>query len=633
MRNLLAGGFDGTIHPVNPGREEIEGLACCPTVADIGQEVDLAVYCVPERVIADTWQQDALHFRSAVVFASGFAEAGGGQDTEALLRSSASGGIPVLGPNTLGAVARPSGLAVTFSSLFLTMDPREASIPAAFVTQSGSYGVRLANLASRHGLGCRYFVHTGNEVGLGIADVAEHAADTDDVELVLIYVESARDGQRLVDATRRLVDGGRRAVVLCAGRQEVGRRAAASHTDALSSNTEVLISLLREAGAVVVDSALAMLHQWIAANGRQPAPGRRVAIVSTSGGAGVVGADLAAEAGLVVPEFSPDLQARLRTVVPTFAAVTNPVDLTAAFAVDGLDLRPVLDELARSGEVDAIAVQAYGQADAIADARRDDRLPIYASLNDATPVDLERFALGQVPLYEDIALSLQVIAEQVRTRDRVRPAAPADVPGRALGAVGSYAELLERCAAAGLPVVPTSQHTDVAHIDLDAITYPVVVKPDFDAAAHKTESGLLAVGVADADALIGAVQRILDAGGKAVVQHMVSGTTELLVGLRHDPNYGRVLIFGWGGTSTELLHDVVLSRAPMPADAVPSLFDRLKVGRLLRGYRGRPVDTAAIAELVHTVSTLEPGPGRSIEFNPVIINKSGRPVVVDARIT
>ncbi|HMB89143.1 MAG TPA: CoA-binding protein, partial [Methylomirabilota bacterium] len=331
---LLRHGYTGRVYPVNPSRATVQGLPAFPSVAAIPGEVDLAVVVVPaERVLESLEAAAAKGIRAAIVFSSGFAEVGeAGREAQGRLRALAERtGLRIIGPNCQGFAHLPSRLVATFASPFL--DTGLATGPIAMVSQSGAMAGMLYEMARAAGLGLNYWVSTGNEADVQAAEILAEVVEDPETRVACTYLEDVKDAGRLREALARAHRRGVPVFVLKSGRSAVGRRAASSHTGALAGEDAVYDAVFADWGAIrCADPAelLALPQAFL----RYRDAGARVAILSNSGGLGVLSVDLCVDLGLVPAEFTPETTAVLRAALPDFAAAANPVDLTAQMLTD-----------------------------------------------------------------------------------------------------------------------------------------------------------------------------------------------------------------------------------------------------------------------------------------------------------
>ena len=663
LKFLLAKGYRGKIYPVNPKYPRIGGLACYPDVASLPEAPDLAVVAVPARAVAASLRElGARGARAAVVFSSGFGEtgeAGRALEQEAAGAARASG-LRLLGPNCLGCINAWSNAMATFGQYAEGETPPG---PVAFVTQSGAFGTAIAALARRRGLGLGYFVNTGNEADIDFVEVMSALIEDPRVTVGAGYLEGLRDGCGLVGLAESALRAGKPLVLAKVGRTGAGARAAASHTGALASPDGVFEGVASGRGIVRARNEEHMLD-LVEALARCPLPGGAgLAIVTQSGGAGVLAADRAEELGLPVPVLADDTQRRLKEVIPGFGSSANPVDITGQFVAEpGLlrdAVRIVLDDprvhvalvwlqlmethvdelLGIFGEIQAAATKPFVVCWVAAPERA------LAGLR-ARGIAVLR---GAEPAVEACAALTRYAAAR---RDFLagEPARAAlRMPALDLPAVGgpvaalAVRELLE---GAGIETVACelAPDADAAVAAAGRLGYPVALKIDSLDILHKTDAGGVRLDLPDADAVRRACAEIIESARRhrpgarmsgVIVQAMAAGGVEMAVGLKRDRGLGTVVMAGLGGIHVEVLKDVVFRPAPVTVAEASRMLDGLRGRALLDGARGAPaVDRAALARLISAVSCFGVAAGNrldSLDLNPVLAGPSGA-VAVDWRL-
>lgn len=660
---LLRHGYAGRVFPVNPSRATVQGLPAFPSVAAIPEDVDLAIVVVPaERVEEALEAAAAKGIRAAIVFSSGFAEVGeAGRAAQARLRALAERtGLRVIGPNCQGFAHLPSRLVATFASPFL--EPGLAVGPIAMVSQSGAMAGMIYEMARAAGLGLNYWVSTGNEADVQAAEILAEVVEDPETRVACIYLEDVKDAGRLREALARAHRRGVAVFVLKSGRSAVGRRAASSHTGALAGEDAVYDAVFADWGAIrCADPAelLALPQAFL----RYGAAGTRVAILSNSGGLGVLSVDLCADLGLTPAEFTPETTAALRAALPDFAAAANPVDLTAQMLTDPGMLARVLPALEADPGVDAIVFQIalLGSAtdlgrlvqDVASIARRSPK--VVAVSCPQRPV-VDAFRAADVLAFEDGSVALRSLACLARaTARRPRwlaraaeappsPPAPPPLPaGRTAGQFLNEWESQRLLAPYGLPLVDTVFVTAAAAAPdaADQVGYPVVVKICSSALPHKSDVGGVALGLPDRAAVAEACRRV-EAAVRArapgapiegfLVQRQARGALELALGVKTDPVFGPVVLVGSGGVLIEVLRDVRLLLPPIDAAAAQEALRALRIGALWDGVCGSaPLDLPAAVALLERLGEAARGlaPAVSeIDLNPVLVGRRGEGVTV-----
>lgn len=642
---LKSGGYAGRILPVNPNAPEVQGLPSAKTLDDVAGEVDLAIVAVPAAAVSAAI--DACirkRVRAVVLFSAGYAELGeaGRAAQEAIVARCRAAGIRLLGPNALGLMNPGDGVYLTFSASVQNGPPRAGQI--AIATQSGAVGTYCLTLLIDRGAGISHLVTTGNEGDVDVAACIDWLADDPATAVILTYLEGARDGARLLAAFEKCRAAGKPVVAMKVGTSEVGAAATQSHTGTLAG-ADAGYAAAFEAGGAWRAGSLAEAVDIAAActAGRLPR-GRRLGVITVSGGAGAFLADAAAAAGLEMPELPAEAQAAIRKVV-AFAGPRNPVDSTAQIANDRTALNRMLEIMLRHGRFDALIgfLAFMGENPQ----RLADGLPAMERLRAAHPGTAFLFSMRAPPdvramllergiaTFEEpldavrAARALAWLGErQHESRPAAAPRPPAALPPGTLDEAACRA-LLQ---AAGIPFVPGEAVADAeAACDAAArLGWPVVLKilsPDI---VHKSEVGGVRLDLHDAAALRAAWEAMIaEVRAKApgvritggLVSPMLRGGVETVLGMTRDPVFGPLLMFGLGGVFVEVFRDVGFRLALLTRAEALRLVRSIRGFPLLDGARGRPkVDLDALADALVALSRFaEAHPeAASVEINPFI---------------
>lgn len=655
MKFLLEKGYPGQIYPVNPKYAEVGGWPCFPSIEAVGQGIDLAVIAVPARdVTAQVAACGRAGVTSAIVFSSGFGEMGaeGRALEDDLIASARASGLRLCGPNTLGLINAFEKVYATFTQY--GMGPT-LSGPVGFVSQSGAFGTAIAALARRRGMGLGYFINTGNERDVTFSDCMAHVLADPRVSVGAGYLEGVSDGAGFAQVAAQAMDAGKPLVMTKVGRLGAGARAAASHTGALAGADAVFDGVARQFGVIRARNEESMLDIVDAFATTRPPEGPNVAIVTQSGGAGVLMSDRAEELGLIVAELAPATVARLRAVLPAFAATGNPVDVTAQFIADPGMLRDSVGAVLDDPGVDVAVIWLQlmdGFVDKLTETFREIRdaveKPFVVAWVAAPDAGLAALRDLGIACFRGAEPAIEAVAAMTDWRATQRAWA-ADAPARAALAAGLPAPslpctggVLPTIDAAGhlkaLPLVPSrlARSADEAVSAAQALGWPVVLKIESPDILHKTEIGGVAVGVADADALRDAYAQIMaSATARApdarisgvIVQAMGRGSVEMVIGVQDDPVFGPVVMVGFGGVLVEVLSDVVFAKAPVTQAQAGAMLERLKGRALLDGVRGAaPVDRNALTAMIAEVSRFaaaNAGRIATLDLNPVLAGSEG----------
>lgn len=614
LQNIKEAGFPGVVHPVNPSGEPILGYPTVPTVEALPEGIDLALVSLPAGAVPAAIRTLASRrARVAVVLSSGFGEMDdGGRAVQAeLLGTTRAAGLRLVGPNCMGVYSAPARLNGTYF-----WDLPRVTGGIGVVSQSGAYGGLLLRHLGNRGLGVARFLSIGNQADVDVAEVIEYLADDPATTLIACFVEALRSGERFVQAAGRALEiGGKRVVVLKGGRSDAGRRAAGSHTGALAGSYEIFRAACLRARIVLADETeefLDAVETLVVADRAWPqAP--RVAIITVSGGPSVIAADCCERSGLVVPPLSADMQAALRALLPPFAAVGNPVDLTPQVERDRIAgaVRRVFDEPEICGAVAVnVGLDIAEFADGVVAAAKATGKPAVAFTADA-PAITERFKAGGVPVLASPERAVRAW-RALWMAGRGTPCLfihdaplPPDVKDAMATRRGPLPHVLARRALEAYGV-RFCRERHAATVD-DAVAaaaeigYPVVVKADVDGLTHKTEAGAVRLGLRDAEGVRRACAELGAATGASrfVVQERVGPGVELLIGGRRDACFGPVVAFGAGGILTEAISDVALRLAPVAEGEAEEMTREGVRSRLLAGPRGLPVveETAVVAAI------------------------------------
>jgi len=666
---LKDAGFAGAVYPVNAKYPEVQGLRAYPDIEKIPGPVDVAIISVPARdVIATIAACGRKGVKGAIVFSSGFAEVGAtGRALQGeLARVAGQAGVRIIGPNCQGLVALHQRLNLSFSSAFI--DP---GTPGAvgLVVQSGAVGGMLGTLLRERGVGFSYWISAGNEADLGVPECIEFFARDPETRIIGAYVESIRDGRRLLAAVTAARAAGKPVVILRAGRSAQSARAAASHTGAIAAEDAVAAALLAGAGATDARDVEELLD-YVYTFARTPRPaGRRVGILSNSGGLGVIMADTCAELGLELPLLSAPLQQELAAFLPAFGATGNPVDVTAQLLADATLLPRSLALMLGSREIDVLIVmlgmvnRLYPVETIVADllrTRAETGKPLMVSWIAGSPEGEAAVNAAGLPVFTDSTRCLRALAALLRLAGETPAPAPAAVAPR-LGPQdierlvggsepGPRDEFLSKALlrAAGVRAVAERLVTspDEAVAAADGLGYPVALKVCAAAIPHKSEHGLVRLGLTDATAVARAgaelTVRLRDEFPGIpirglLVQRMAPRGIEMVIGAKRDPTFGPVVMAGLGGVFVEYMKDVALSSAPVTPEQAFAMIRSLRAYPLLAGARGQAeADQDALAGAIVAISRLAVDGQRhirEIDVNPLIVLPPGEgAMAVDALI-
>ena len=652
--------FKGAIIPINPNRNEIQGLPAYPSVTDAPGAIDQAIIAVPAKAALQAADECiAKGVKAAVMFSSGFAETGaeGRALQEELKRRCSAGGMKLLGPNSLGMFNVHEGLYSTFSSYFDPLWPRTG--PVSIVSQSGAFGTYFLALAVERGLGFSHFVATGNEADVDAASCVEWLADDPQTGVIMIYLEGCSDGARLRAAFARAAANRKPVIAMKVGVSEQGIAAIASHTGSLAGSDAVFDAVFRAYNVHRAHSLDELVDVAYACAGCVFPNSPHLGVVTLSGGVGIQMADAATELGLELPRMPDAAQQKVLAMVP-FASAVNPVDTTAQVVNDWTMFTKTLGIVADEGAVDSVVsfLAHMGTTPGLMDRLKPAFLEVRKRFPDRVFVLCARMpremadeftAMGFL-IFEDPTRAIAAVAALYRLHDgfaksRAATAPASGVAKQALpsGAINE-ADAKRLLADDGVPfaleLVAGTRAEAVGAAE--GIGYPVVIKVLSPDIAHKSEAGGVVLGLRSAaevanayDAMMARVaERAPQARIKgALVARMIESGVETVIGVKRDPVFGPVVMFGLGGVYVEILKDVTLRLAPVDHATAKDMIREIKGFALLAGARGHPpADLDALADVLVRLSQFGAAHAdrlASVEINPFIALPKGG-VAVDA---
>jgi acetyltransferase len=669
ITNLQRFGYAGRVFPINPRYTEIHGLPCYPDLASTPEPADTVVVAIPaEQVPAVLTAAVERGVRGAVVLSSGFGEAGpAGQARQAAIeRLAAEHGLLVCGPNCYG-VFNIRLAAATFSADM--RDPLPG--PVAVVSQSGGFSHAIAeHLMHQRRVGLSYIVSCGNQGGVTVEDYVEFLVDDADTAVIGVFVEGFKQPLKLRRVAARARERRKPLVVLKVGRSKNARQAMLAHTGSLAGTPEIIEAMLRQSGIVQVTSLNEMLDTLalLLAARAVRRPGWRTAVLSGLGGECGRVADVADREGVELPALSPLSIEALAAAMPEFGNPRNPLDGTGTMYENAEIFPRLVETLLRDEVVDVLAVnmranvprpggwapsREFARAVEAAVRAGTDRLVFCFGSHAAGDLDqdvIAPLAAAGVPFLEATETAMQALRHaREYHRFLARPAHPPPAsPPRVAAWAPSARGVLPNTEAVrllrefGIPLAETIAATDVeaAVKAAERLGYPVALKIDSSDVVHKTDVGGVRVGCAEAASVRQAFGDIM-AGVRAkapgaridgvLVQPMIAGGTEMILGIKTDPLFGPAVVCGFGGIFVEVLRDVSLRLPPLSAEDAREMIAELRGANLLRGVRGRrPSDVAALADALVGLAGLAEAHGdrlRALDLNPLIVLDEGHGVV------
>ncbi|MBA1148873.1 acetate--CoA ligase family protein [Ectothiorhodospiraceae bacterium WFHF3C12] len=664
IKHLRNAGYAGTIYPINPKYNDIDGLPCYPDITSLPEAPDVMVVAVAaNRVIAVVEEAGAKGVPYVVIFSSGFAEAG--TDGEAAQRELAEvsrrTGVRIIGPNCQGLINVADGIPIGFGAPY-AMTYRTGAVSVS--SQSGAFGNSVLMGLNEEGVGLRRYVSTGNEAQTTSLDCIASFLEDPETRVVAGYVEGFRDAHRLRELGRQALQQDKPLVLWKVGNTEAGAQAASSHTANLAGEYGYYDAAFRQYGIVdahdvgdMADCVRALL------TGKRPT-GNGVAVLSISGGAGIAMADRCAELGLTLPALAPETIDALRPLLPAFASLNNPVDLTAGALANPQSFADALRVVVKDPNVDMLgiclaALSGEGAtlvAREIANVAAETDIPLLVAWSAPPGMATDAYEVleqAEIPRYASPVRCARGFGATWRFAEaaaRVQEMPTRDVqphPNREDAAALNEFEAKQLLGQYGFPVT----REGVAQNGEDAVRlaneygYPVVMKILSKDIPHKSDAGGVRVGVQD-DAAVHAVYEEIAALPKRIgqdvrfegvlVQEMVGGTAaEVILGAVNDPNFGPVIMFGAGGIFAEIFEDVAFRLAPVNRPEAEALIAQTRISRILRGARGRTeADVDALVDAVLKLSDFAVAESQrftEIDINPLFVLPKGQGVrAVDA---
>jgi len=661
-------GYQGTVYPINPRYETVLGRRCYSGIEEVPDGVDAIIFCVNHRLVMEPFRLAAAHgYGAAVILDGGFAERGeeGRRRQDELVALSREAGMAVCGPNCMGVLSPHHRMSLYTSNL---LHPEKLPGNVAVVTQSGSIAIGLLTDCRRFGFS--HVISAGNEAVTATADYIDYLADDPDTRVIATFTETVRQPERYVAALDKAADRGKPVVVLKVGRSERTRHAISGHTGGLAGEARVFSEMLKRHRAIEVNDMDELTEVLACCQGERWPKGRNIGVITGSGGQAELILDVSGAAGLSVPPLSEAGKAEAGRVIGPITGDGNPLDAWGDGKFD-VNMPHGLKVLADEPAINSIVLVSDTRDDSpmmptqytqyLADASQTTGKACYF-MNTRPGLFRQEFA---------DALRTQGIATIGGTRqglgaiDRLaRWGAPRAAHRPEPPSAGRVAEFLSGgrgrrssvnevdakrlLGEAGLPVVAERSLDRIADAAKAAaeIGYPVVLKVVSDEIPHKSDLGLVAVGLADEAALLDAVDRmsqVLDGltpkptDAAFVIQKMIGDAVELFMGVSRDPDFGPVIAFGAGGILVELLDEVALRPLPLLEGDAEAMVAETRAVKLLGTVRGRaPRDAEAICRCLYALADFAWAERDSIEeidLNPVMALAEGSGCcVVDALI-
>ena len=675
LQQIVEFGYRGRIYPVNPKYPKLRGLDCYPDIAALPEAPDHVGIVIGAERVLDTLRQCAdKGVRFATIFTSNFSETGAARGRalqEEIAAFARASGLRLMGPNCNGLVNFVDGFAM--ASTAATKGPRKPAGDTGLVCHSGGLGhMNIMWRAQEAGVGITYEVSCGNEADLDAVDFMRFMLDDESTNVVMVAAETIRDGPKFAAVARHAAEREKPLVMLKFGRTEAGRRAAQSHTGALTGADEVYAAVFRQYGVLRVQDCNELYEVAKLLRRRKWPRSNRAAAVTGSGGHSVLLADLGASVGIDWTAYGAKTVEGLAKLIPSYGGISNPTDLTSALTGSASLFQDALNVVAQDPGVDVLipvlvapTVAAIEEVVTVAAALDKPTAVLWTGYCPANPaITAATLVARGLPVYRDALTCLKAVRAAMTYSEFLRrhqtaaahpPSCPqgmATAQARALIAAGNGA-MTERAskevlAASGLRVTRgrLARNAGEAAALAGEIGGPVALKIESADIPHKTEAGAIRLGVEGAaairrayDDVVAAAQRYDPAAriGGVLVQEMAPAGVEVMLGIASDPTFGAVIVAGLGGIHVEVLRDVAYRIPPLTADDAHAMLRELRAYALLEGVRGAPArDLAALCDTIVRLSWLAVDLGESlaeVDINPLIVLEDGAGVrVVDALI-
>jgi acyl-CoA synthetase (NDP forming) len=660
LGNLDRAGFAGKIYPINPKRDAIGARRCLPDVDALPEGVDVAVLAIPRAGVLDAVRGLAARKAgAAIIFSAGFAEGGpeGLAEQAEIARIAAEAGMVIEGPNCLGMVNHVDGVPLTFVETEIVAPAGRRAV--GVVSQSGAMAAVLCTTLLSRELAVSFSVSTGNEAVSGVEDYIDWLVDEPTTHVIAMIVEQFRKPRRFLEAARRARAAGKQIVLLHPGKSSAARESAATHTGAMAGDYKLMRAKVERAGVVFAET-LEELGDIAEILVRCPPLARpELAIMGESGAFKALTLDLAEELELRLSGLDDENAPALRVALPPFVPVGNPLDITAQGLSQPEIYTNVLNALFEDERVGAV-VAGIIQGDPVTsqikipailasvEGRSVGKPLLFAGLDEGAGIPAHHIAAlraRNIPWFPSTERAFRAMARlgELSCRD-LSDAAPFPTPVRGLsetlGVVPEYrAKALLGPLGVPFPDGRFAASADEAAAAAEAIGFPVAMKAQAAALGHKSDAGGVILNLADGASVRAAWDRIhanvvrydasLSLDG-VLIEKMGRRGVEMIVGARNDPEWGPVILAGFGGVTAEILQDVRLITPDLSEQAIVAELMQLKSAALLRGYRGSPkLDVAALARMIRGIAAIllaEPTL-TELDLNPVILHPEGEGVV------
>jgi len=644
-------GFKGEIFPVNPKGGEIAGITAYKSIKDIPKKIELALIMVPVDAAKSAVRECGEAGVSIItVMGSGFAESGesGKQLQDEIIAIAKEYGMRVVGPNCIGSIGSEAKLLATFSPVFASDSTELAKSGLALVSQSGALGYGTYSLGVDRSLPIGIVVTTGNEADVTALEVAKTIADDKSITGLLIYAESIDDLSALEYFAKA-----KPTAILKSGRSEAGARAAESHTGALATSDRVMDAAIKRAGAVRVNDVEELLDAGAIFATKKRLAGNRIAVITTSGGSGILAADAIEKYGLQLAQLSKKTRDELDQIIPAYGSSVNPVDLTAAVMADKKLFKRAIQVLSQDPGIDAIVaafcVLVGDDVEMIANTLKSinfeagEKLPIVIARTGSpslAPSAVKLFIDANLPTFpvpERAVRALSILKDATKSKRKTSYRTPitSAIPEPKSGVTERELKELWRQSGISVPENVLIENPAGASEAVKSVGGRAVMKVVIPGVIHKTEIGGVLLDIDEKKAENSAAKLLsLSEDAKVMVERFIPKGVEALVGVTTS-SIGKVLTVGVGGVLTEVIRDSAIRILPVSKDDVEEMLNETRLGQLIEGVRGeKPGNRTALVETILRITdATEKWQGDfELDVNPVTITAEGAWVLDSAYV-
>jgi len=683
FQNILKGGFQGVLFPVNPKAKSILSVKSYASILDVPDEVDLAIITLPPKVIMETTLDECIQkkVRALVVVSAGFREVGseGRSMEDELARKCKEANIRVVGPNCLGVINPKAN--VQMNASFSTRMPEEGNI--SFISQSGALCTSVLDFAADRDFGFSKFISIGNKADVVESDLLQYLHNDPDTDVIMIYLEELRDGPKFIRAVKEITSGENPTPVLVikSGRTSAGAKAAASHTGALAGSEAVYDAIFQQTGIIrasTIDELFDFANAFtfkksrstLGKMTRKMPVGRNVAIITNAGGPGILATDMVMASGLKLAQFSEKTVKELKKYLPPVANFHNPIDVIGD--ADATRYEHALNVALNAEEVNSAIViltpqsmsDVLGTAEVIAQVARKSPKPVmccFMGVEDVSP-GVKYLQQNGYPVYmfpENAVKSLAAVYHfyQWQTRKRLPQLKLTHDSGTVSKAISDYMargqaylgeleglEILKAYGFHTLPTILATTREEAARVS-SSIGFPVVMKIVSPQIIHKSDARGVLVGLDTPDAVMAAYDTIVKNAKEfnlkaeitgVLIQQMAPKGEEVILGMNRYKGFGPLVMFGLGGVFVELFKDVVFRLAPFGRNEARRMIQGIKGYKIFTGFRNKPKGDLDTVErmLVNLATLVAKHPEiKELDINPLLVHPEGEgATVADCRI-